>query len=381
MAEAAVHFFIGVFGQAWSFLREAAIYILFGIMAGGLTKAFLPTEFVATHLGRGRFLSVIKAALLGIPLPLCSCGVVPAAAALKKQGANNGATMAFLIATPESGIDSISISYALLDPILTVTRPVAAFLTAMVAGVLENMVEFRANPAGKREGLTLPIAGCGCDGGCKTENRRQESIVTKMTDGLRFAVDDLWADIAVWFFLGVVLAGIIGVVLPEDLVSRHLGGGLSAMLLMLLAGIPMYICATASTPIAAALLLKGISPGAALVFLLAGPATNMMSLSVLLSQFGRKATVIYLFAITVVSLLCGAALDWLYRVNDLSAKAMAGRAGTIFPAWLELAAVAVLLLLTARLFYRNARRKWLGSKDSCSTAACGCGNNCDDPRT
>lgn len=359
---------VSVLGQAWFFFREAAVYILAGIVAGGLLKALLPTEFVAAHLGRGKFLPVFKAALLGIPLPLCSCGVVPAATALKKQGANNGATMAFLISTPESGVDSISISYALLDPILTVARPLAAFLTAMVAGILENTLGFGKKSADRKKGVALPAAGCGCDGGCAAESVQQGGLAAKLRSGLRFAVDDLWADIVGWFFLGLLLAGIIATVLPDDLVGRYLGGGLSSMLLMLVAGVPMYICATASTPIAAALLLKGVSPGAALVFLLAGPATNMMSLSVLLSLFGKKATAIYLFAIAVVSLLCGAVLDWVYRVNNLSAKALAGRAGEIFPAWLELAAVAVLLCLTARLAYRRLRR---GQTDA--AAGCGCG--------
>lgn len=343
-------------------------------------KAFLPTEFVATHLGRGRFLSVVKAALLGIPIPLCSCGVVPAASALKKQGANNGATMAFLIATPESGVDSISISYALLDPILTAARPAAAFLTAMVAGVLENIVEFKPKPVEQLREVMLPPAACGCGGGCSEEPRQKEKrLATKMRNGLRFAVDELWADIAGWFFFGVLLAGVIAVVLPDDLVLRFLGGGFTSMLLMLVAGIPMYICATASTPIAAALILKGVSPGAALVFLLAGPATNMMTLSVLFSMFGKKATAIYLSAIALVSILCGIALDWVYKVNGLSAKAMAGQAGEIFPAWLELTAVAVLLLLTARMVFLKIGRGKSSKDDCCTGADCGCGHGCDAP--
>lgn len=359
---------ISILGQAWFFFREAAIYILAGIVAGGLMKALLPTEFVAAHLGRGRFLPVVKAALLGIPMPLCSCGVVPAATALKKQGANNGATMAFLIATPESGIDSISISYALLDPILTVARPVAALLTAMVAGILENTFGFGKKSTDRKHRNFQPAAGCGCGGGCATAPPPPSGIIAKMKDGLCFAVDDLWADIVGWFFLGLLIAGLIATVLPDDLAVRYLGGGLPSMLLMLAAGIPMYICATASTPIAAALLLKGISPGAALVFLLAGPATNMMSLSVLLSLFGKKATAIYLFAIAAVSLFCGVVLDWLYKVNDLSVRAMAGRAGEIFPDWLELAAVAVLLFLTARQVCRK-----LGKGRTATRENCGCG--------
>ena len=127
--------FIKILSASWELLLDASIYIIFGMIIAGLLRTFLSTEYVARHLGKGRFLPVLKAALLGIPIPLCSCGVMPAAAALKKQGASNGATIAFLISTPESGVDSISISYALLDPIMTIARPVAAFVSAVVAGV------------------------------------------------------------------------------------------------------------------------------------------------------------------------------------------------------------------------------------------------------
>ena len=127
--------------ESWRVLEQSAPYVLFGIVIGGLLKVFLPPSAVARHLGQGRFLSVLKSALMGIPMPLCSCGVLPTAAALKRQGANNGATTAFLISTPESGVDSIAVTYALLDPVMTIARPAAAFTAAAVAGVAENLAQ------------------------------------------------------------------------------------------------------------------------------------------------------------------------------------------------------------------------------------------------
>jgi hypothetical protein len=190
------------------------------------------------------------------------------------------------------------------------------------------------------------VDGC-CDGiSCDPKvHRSHHSFNEKLRAGLKFAVTDLWGDMAPWFFLGLLLAGLITVLIPDDLFSRHLGSGLPAMLLMLAVGIPLYICATASTPIAAALILKGVSPGAALVFLLAGPATNMASITVLAGTLGKRATAVYLGAIAVCSVLLGLALDHVYAVLGISAKAAAGQAAEIFPEWVQLlAAVAVVAI-------------------------------------
>lgn len=285
---------ISVLRESWHLLLEASVYILFGMLVGGLLKVFLNPSFVADHLGKGKFSSVIKAALFGIPIPLCSCGVLPAAASLKKQGANNGATTAFLISTPESGVDSIAITYALLDPIMTVARPVSAFVTAVAAGISENLLQTQKEEDWHRViDRSCPIDNC-CDGNeCPPqEHSMHHTFTEKLWAGLKFAVDDLWGDLAGWFFAGLLLAGVISTIIPQELMTRYLGGGLHSMLIMLLVGIPMYICATASTPVAAALILKGVSPGAALVFLLVGPATNITSLSVLFGLLGKRATVI-----------------------------------------------------------------------------------------
>ena len=339
-------------GAAWHLLEQSALYILLGLAIGGLLKVFLSADFVAAHLGRGRFAPVFKAALLGIPLPLCSCGVLPAAAQLRRQGANRGATAAFLVATPESGVDSIAVSWALLDPLLTVARPVAAFVSAVAAGVAENLLFYREEPRPHRP--LLPMAGT-CQGACCGGPAAPGDGWARLRAGARYAVHDIWGDLAGWFFVGLALAAAITVLVPDDLISRHLGGGITAMLLMLVAGIPMYICATASTPVAAALILKGVSPGAALVFLLAGPATNVTALAVIVRILGRGGAAVYLAAIAVVSVVCGLVVDALYLGLGLSAAATLGQVAETVPEWLLLIATLTLLGLTLPTL-----RRWWG---------------------
>jgi uncharacterized membrane protein YraQ (UPF0718 family) len=307
--------------------------------------------------------------------------VLPAAVSLRKQGATQGATTAFLISTPESGVDSIAVTWAMMDPVMTVARPASAFITACVAGVAENFFSFRKGAPPAIPDLTCPVDGC-CDGvACDpTVHRNHHGFNEKLRAGLKFAVTDLWGDMAPWFFFGLLLAGLITVLIPDDLFSRHLGSGLPAMLLLLAVGIPLYICATASTPIAAALILKGVSPGAALVFLLAGPATNMASITVLLGTMGKRATAIYLAAIAVCSVLLGLAVDHVYAVLGISAKAAAGQAAEIFPAGVQwIAAVAVVAISvkpTVQKLKSIIEKKWpaasagLGKKESAAPANC-----------
>ena len=349
---------VNIFVESWHLLLEASVYILFGMLVGGLLKVFLNPSFVADHLGKGKFSSVIKAALFGIPIPLCSCGVLPAAASLKRQGANNGATTAFLISTPESGVDSMAITYALLDPIMTVARPVSAFITAVAAGITENLLHTQKEEDWEKViDRSCPIDNC-CDGNdCSPEEHaRHHSFGEKVWSGLKFAVDDLWGDLAGWFFAGLLLAGVISAIIPQELMVQYLGGGLHSMLIMLIVGIPMYICATASTPVAAALILKGVSPGAALVFLLVGPATNVTSLSVLFGLLGKRATAIYLIMLSLCAVLSGLVVDMIYNNLGVSASVIAGQAGEVIPYWLQFVGALIVILLSIKplyLFFRN----------------------------
>ena len=364
--------------SAWGLLMDSSTYILFGIAVGGALKMFLSTEYVVRHLGRGRYRSVIKAALFGIPIPLCSCGVLPAAASLKNQGANNGATVAFLISTPESGVDSISISYALLDPILTVARPVVAFLTALTAGFAENFF----NPpvqqiSSLQEHLSCPVDNC-CDGeSCSpVEHKKHHSFFEKIRAGIFYAIGDLWGELASWFFVGVAIAAVITVMIPGEFIASYLGGGLSSMLIMLAIGIPLYICATASTPVAAAFILKGVSPGTALIFLLVGPATNITSLTVLTGLLGKRATGLYLGAISIVSIICGLLVDFIYLKAGISASATVGQAAEIVPWAVQLISTIFLLCISLKPLWNSSKSLLSRVMGKSHKAACGCDDGC-----
>jgi len=263
-----------------------------------------------------------------------------------------------MISTPESGVDSIAITFALLDPIITVARPVVAFFTAAVAGVAENLFSFGGKSSFSPPDLTCLVDEC-CDGiDCPPEEHsHHHNFADKIRSGLNFALTELWGDLAGWFLLGLLLAGLITTVIPEEIIARNLGGGIQSMLIMLVVGIPLYICATASTPIAAALILKGVSPGAALVFLIAGPATNMASLTVLLGILGKRATTIYLASIALMTVIFGLALDQIYASFGISAQAVVGQAAEIMPVRAQWAGAIILLVLSVKPIFRGIRTR------------------------
>jgi uncharacterized membrane protein YraQ (UPF0718 family) len=355
-----------ILAESWNILCLSAPYILFGFFSSGLLKAFLPDDFIARHLGQENRRSLFKAALFGLPLPLCSCGVLPAAAGIRKQGASKGATTAFLISTPETGVDSIAVTWALLDPLMALLRPLSALITAVVTGRMVSLFDpdrqpnLPEKPAAAEMPAPLAPAACGCSdaGECHT----RASLPARLRLGMRFAFGDLFSDIAGWFFVGVFIAGLISVFVSPDLVEHWLGNPLVAMLAMLVIGIPLYVCATASTPIAAALVLKGLSPGAALVFLLAGPATNAATLSVISSILGKKSTLLYILGIMLSSLFMGFVVDAVYSLTDLTAgwQAMIQQED---PSLLGILSALVLLGLV--LFRKNKR--------SCPDVVCKCG--------
>ncbi|MCF6180111.1 MAG: SO_0444 family Cu/Zn efflux transporter [Geopsychrobacter sp.] len=355
---------IGSAMECWQILLEAAPYVLFGFFAAGLLKAWVPEDLVAKHLGKSNTGSVIKAALFGIPLPLCSCGVIPAAIGLRKQGASKGAAASFLVSVPETGVDSIAITWALLGPLMAVVRPVAAFVTAMVTGLLINRLpddpidkEFETKDA------------CGCHDACCGEEDAspdkaplvKESLWQRIRAGQIYAFGELLGDIGKWLLFGILLAGLISYLLPEVWIEQYLGSEFVSLLLMLLIGIPLYICASASTPIAAALILKGLSPGAALVFLMAGPATNAATLTLVLRYFGRAATVIYLASIAVCALLFGFMLNRFLALSGLSLSPLTQ---------LDIADSSVLAVGSALLLLvLVGKNLWPGHRDA---TACGC---------
>lgn len=351
---------LSVVHATWELLVDACVYMILGLVIGGLMRVALSPSQVAKHLGKGRFWPVFKAALVGVPLPLCSCGVVPAAATLRKQGANRGAVTAFLIATPESGVDSIAVTYALIDPIMTVARPVVAFVSALGAGLAQQVLFPEKQRETAPPDLSCPIDGC-CDGvDCPPNvHRRHHRIHERVRGGVRFAFGELWNDLVGWFWIGMVLAGVITVIVPDNFAKAYLGGGLMAMLMMLVISVPMYICATASTVIAASLVVKGVSPGAALVLMLAGPATNVASLTLVTGLLGKRATAVYLGSIAVFSVLAGLVVDSIYNRLGIEASAVIGQASELVPRCVRVVAALVIVGLSVRPLVQWLRGKWV----------------------
>jgi uncharacterized membrane protein YraQ (UPF0718 family) len=288
-----------VFLQIWQVWLDTALWLCLGLVFAAAAHVYLRTEHLQRWLADSGPRSVLRASLLGAPLPLCSCGVLPAAIGLRRAGASKEASAAFLISTPETGVDSIAVSYALLGPVYAVLRPLAALLTAFAAGL-----------AVWRWGDDKPVAESAAETSCCGGHANEESAAPDggIWAGLRYAFSDLLSDLAGWLVFGVVLAGVILALVPPNLIAE-LGQSSWALVIMLLVGVPIYVCAVASTPIAAALLVAGVSPGAVLVFLLAGPATNLGGLALIRNEFGTRFVACYLGAICVVSLTLGWLID------------------------------------------------------------------------
>jgi len=317
---------------------EAAPWLVLGLAFAGLIKAWLPEGALLRWLGGRGLWPVLKAAVIGAPLPLCSCGVLPAAIGLKREGASNGATASFLVATPETGPDSIAVSYALLGPFMAVVRPVAAVFSAVSAGFLAALA-----PEEKKV-VNAPVPSCCAkEKSCSSQNITQnESLPARTVTGLRFAFGDMLDDIAGWMIVGFLVAGAAVTLVPPGTLSQF-GSGLSAMLVMLVVGVPLYVCASASTPIAAAMILAGVSPGTALVFLLVGPATNFAGIVLIAKEMGVKATVGYLTGVAGGALVAGLATDWAIQAFGVDVAAQTASVHGMLPFWLEAASGVVLI--------------------------------------
>lgn len=309
-------FFRTFFLETVRVLYESGIFVLFGFFIAGLLHHYLSTDRIARYLGKRDFRSIMNAAVLGAPLPLCSCGVLPAAVALRRKGASRESVLSFLVSTPETSVESIALSYGLLGPVFALARPLAALFSAAVAGVAHLL--FGEERAGEVDEV-LPAAttekdDCGCEvdgsgGSTKPPEGAPRGRLRKSAD---YAFVTLFDELIFWFLFGVILTGLLGAVLPEDFFARTLGGGFLSMLFAIAVGIPLYMCASGSTPIAAAFLAKGLNPGAVLVFLLAGPATNAATLTVLGRTFGKRFLQIFLASVVLSALAAGYALNRVY---------------------------------------------------------------------
>ncbi|PHR84306.1 MAG: hypothetical protein COA59_06775 [Colwellia sp.] len=369
---------------------EASPWLLLGLLIAGLMKAWVPSKILSKHLGKGKS-AIVKAALIGAPLPLCSCGVIPVATELRRSGASAPATASFLVATPETGIDSVSVSYALLGPIFAIYRPFAAIMSAIITGLLVSSIkdEYIKSPvtevkknksaccASKQpttESLpTEPAVSSCCSSkpsikevkikaetsSCCSSNTATISKVSPapspiLTDffektkmGVYYAATKLIDDIIIWLAIGLVFAAIIRTFLPEEFLLSY-GSGLPAMLLMIVISIPMYICATASTPIAAGFIMAGLSPGTALVFMMAGPATNISTLGVIKNEMGSAVLIRYLLGVALCAIGFASLLDFAlnYYVIDISEQMQ--HSHELLPYWFGLTCAALITLLAIK---------------------------------
>ena len=329
----------------WDTVAEMSPYLLFGFFMAGILSVLVSQRLVERHLGGRGIWPLVKASILGVPLPLCSCGVIPVSMSLHKHGASKGSTISFLLSTPQTGIDSIFVTLSLLGPLFAVFRPLAAFVTGIVGGTLADV--FSRSP---EDGQPAP-AKCTdeCCGGA--ENK-------KIVRGLKYGFVTLPRDIGKAMLAGLVIAAVISALVPDGYFAEKLGTGIFAMVVIMFLGIPVYVCATASVPVAAALILKGLTPGAALVFLMTGPATNAASFVTIWKVLGRATAITYLAAVAGCALLSGILLDYIAAGVDFE---IAARPGWMLPpAVKHIAAVVLLAILTIAIF---SKRK--GSLPAC----------------
>lgn len=326
-------------------LNKMSPYILLGFFIAGLMHAFVPQKTFARHLAGTGWQSVVKSAAIGIPLPLCSCGVLPAAISMRRNGASRAASTSFLIATPQTGIDSIAATWSLLGPAFAVIRPIAALVTAVFGGIA----------VGKSERKNAECINCQPIAEEVAEHKR---FGRKLLDALRYGFIDLVGSIGSWLVAGLIIAALITVYVPADYFTIIGSKPLLSMVTVLIIAIPMYVCATGSIPIALSLMLKGLSPGTALVLLMAGPAANFASFTLISREMGRKSAIIYLISIVVGAMTFGLIIDYVLPADWFTirnAQAMAGKEHTFN--LLSTASSAVLVILLVVTFIKGHKRK------------------------
>ena len=285
----------------WNTVAEMSPYLLFGFFMAWILSVPVSQRLVEKHLGGRGIWPLLKASLFGIPLPLCSCSVIPVSMSLNKHGAGKGSTISFLLSTPQTGVDSIFVTYSLLGPVFAIFRPLVALVTGLVGGILVELFD-----RGTKDDKPTPAE-------CTDECCSSGNIASRVVRGLKYGFVTLPRDIGKAMLVGLVIAAFISAVVPDDFFAEKLlGTGIFAMVVMMFLGIPVYVCATASVPIAAALIAKGLTPGAALVFLITGPATNAAGFTTIWKVLGRRTAIAYLFTVVVCALGAGLLLDMIF---------------------------------------------------------------------
>tara|TARA_B100001248_G_scaffold96210_1_gene71490 strand:- start:565 stop:1827 length:1263 start_codon:yes stop_codon:yes gene_type:complete len=285
--------------EMWTLSVDMAPYILLGMLVSGIISVFVNSDMIFKHIGPKNFTSTLKSTLFGVPLPLCSCGVIPVAATLRESGASKGSTVSFLVSTPQTGVDSVFLTYGMLGPAFALFRPIAAFFSGILSGVVINNFDEDEHYYTRKEDL---------------EKNNQLQFKDKIISGVKYGFISLPADIVVPLFKGLLVAAAISIFLPPDYIANHFTSNKYVQSLTMLAiSIPFYVCATASIPVAVALMAKGISPGAAFIFLMAGPATNASSIAVIKNILGAKTLYFYLALISFSAIFFGLTFDLLFK--------------------------------------------------------------------
>ena len=325
----------GFFRTLWELTLEMSPYLLLGFLIAGLLNGVFSKTWLQRQLGQPGWLSSIKAAVFGVPLPLCSCGVIPTGVSLYKKGASKGATTSFLISTPQTGVDSILMTYALMGWAYAIIRPIIAFVTGVFGGFFVDKFD-------KIDQKINDVKSCS---DCSDEVSKQNWF----NRIFKYAFVDFLQDISRWLIIGLVLASIISMLVPDQFFENGiLSEPIVGMLIVLAASIPLYVCATASVPIAAVLLMKGISPGAAIVFLMAGPATNIATFTVIWNAIGKRMTLIYLASIVGGALFFGIIIDYVFPTSwqsYFSVTEIISENHHLLPHWLSLGSAILLIIL------------------------------------
>lgn len=330
---------MAIFKESVYLFNEMSPYLILGFLIAGILHVALPPNFMSRFMGKKNLASVIKAALLGVPLPLCSCGVIPTGVSLHKDGASKGAAVSFLISTPQTGVDSFFVTYSMLGLPFAVIRPLVALLTGVFGGALVDKFtkEQNISPAVSKSARTQKN---------KTEPERKKNIFTLLYEIFHYAFVDLLIDISKWLVVGILVAAVLAAFVPDNFFATQLKNPLLSMAVMLLFSIPFYVCSTGSVPIAAVLLLKGISPGAAFAFLMAGPATNVATITVIARSMGKKVLFLYLAAIMMGAVLFGLLMDYALPAHwfMVSGSAHLGHSHGLLPLWLTYISSVVLFV-------------------------------------
>ena len=376
--------------QILHIIHEMSPYLLLGFLLAGLMHAFVPSQMYSRYLSKPTFRSVFNAALFGIPLPLCSCGVIPTAMSLRREGASKGAAVSFLIATPQTGVDSIIATSSLMGLPFAIIRPIAALVTALFGGQMVNKFapddkaieqsehhhdhdcqEHNHHEHHHQEECCChdhdnhdKECGCGhhhhhdhavhaeCGCGCEHHHDQATTVGGKLKEALEYGFVHMMADIGKWLVVGLVVAALITVLVPDSFFEVFADNSFLSMLLVLCMAIPMYLCATGSIPIAVALMMKGLTPGAGLVLLMAGPASNVASILVIRKVLGSRTQIVYLASIILGAILFGLGIDYLLPREWFTAQLVSTidchEEGPSWFSWL-CTGVLILLLLNALL--------------------------------